>query len=114
MIKVLIADDHSIIRDGLKAMLTGHYLIMVAGEVTNGQQAIEFLKSQQVDIVLMDISMPSSNGIDATKTITEDFPETKVIALSIHEQNEFISQMIHAGAKGYVFKDAEKEELINA
>ena len=114
MIKVLIADDHSIIRDGIKSMLAGHEEIMVTGEVTNGQEALGFLATQVTDIVLMDISMPSSNGIGATKTITDQFPETKVIALSIHEQNEFIWQMIDAGARGYVLKDAERQELVTA
>src|SRR6266700_3927974 len=114
MISVLIADDHSIIRDGIKSMLSGHNQVMVTGEATNGQEAIDFMDLHNIDIILMDISMPLVNGIEATKIITGRFPSTKVIALTIHEQHDFIRQMIQAGAKGYVMKDAERQELLNA
>src|SRR5712671_6924416 len=114
MIKVLIADDHSIIRDGIQSMLAQEEDIIVCGEVTNGNEAIGFVALHAIDIVLMDISMPTSNGISATKTISERFPATRVIALSIHEQSEMVRQMIDAGAMGYLLKDAEKQELLHA
>jgi DNA-binding NarL/FixJ family response regulator len=114
MINVLIADDHTIIRDGIQSMLARHEDIVVCGQVMNGNAAVEFVALHPTDIVLMDISMPSSNGIGATKTITERFPATKVIAISIHEQKELVKQMIDAGAMGYLLKDAEKKELLHA
>ena len=114
MIEVLITDDHSIIRDGLKSMLAGHPEINVTGQASNGKEAIEFLKTKAVDIVLMDISMPVMNGIDATKLISKQFPLTWVIALSIHEENEYLRYMLNEGARGYLLKDVGREELIEA
>ena len=114
MIKILIADDHAIIRDGLKAMLDDHTDIEIVGTADDGNKVLEFLQTREVDIVLMDISMPGLNGIEATKIISINFPEIKVIALTIHEQHEYIRHMIKAGVKGYVLKDAEKEELVQA
>ena len=114
MIEILITDDHSIIRDGLKSMLANHPDIQVVAQAANGSEAIDFLKKHSVDIVLMDISMPILNGIEATKFITKQFPATRVIALSVHEENEYLRYMINEGARGYLSKDVSRDELIEA
>ena len=114
MTTVLITDDHSIIRDGLRSMLDNHADITVVAQASNGSEAIEYLKKHAVDIVLMDISMPVMNGIEATKIITRQFPLTHVIALSIHEENEYLRYMINEGARGYLSKDVARDELIEA
>ena len=114
MINVIIADDHAIIRDGLKAMLAGAAGIEIVGCAGNGKQAIDMLEGSGADVILMDISMPLMNGIEATKIITEKYPAVKVIALTIHEQIDQVRYMLNAGVHGYVLKDAAKEELIQA
>jgi DNA-binding NarL/FixJ family response regulator len=114
MITVMIADDHAIIRDGLKAMLAGAAGIEIVGCADNGKQVIDMLEKSGTDVILMDISMPLMNGIETTKIITEKYPDVKVIALTIHEQIDQVRYMLNAGVKGYVLKDAAKEELIQA
>ena len=114
MIKVLLADDHSIIRDGLKSMLATITDIEIAGEAANGEEVMAFLSVHTADVILMDISMPLMNGIETTRMVADYYPDIHVIALSIHEQYDFIKYMINAGAKGYVSKEAEKEELLDA
>ena len=114
MIRILLADDHSIIRDGLKSMLASADDIEIVGEAGNGEEVMNFLSSNEVDVILMDISMPLMNGIDTTRMIADYYSKVNVLALSIHEQYDFIKYMINAGAKGYVSKEAEKEEILDA
>ena len=111
MIKIIIADDHSLIRDGLKAMLEKDNFCEIVGEAANGNELLDLLKSVNCDVVCTDISMPEMDGIEATAFITKNFPKIKVVCLSMHEEVAFIKQMMEVGAAGYVFKDAPKEEL---
>lgn len=113
-IKVILVDDHEIIRDGIKALLKGAGEIEIAGEAENGQQAIEILKNREVDLILMDISMPVMDGIDATKYISRNFSDVKVIVLSMHDDESHIINMLKAGAVGYIFKNTGKTRLIEA
>ena len=113
-IKVILVDDHEIIRDGIKALLKGADGIDIVGEAENGQEAIELLDKNNIDLVLMDISMPIMDGIDATKYISKNFSWVKVIVLSMHDDESHIINMLKAGAVGYVFKNTGKIKLIEA
>lgn len=114
MIKVLIADDHRLFIDGLKAMLKGTPEIEVVGEAMNGQEVLDFCATNAVDIVIMDISMPVMDGIDATKQLVKAYPQLKILCLSMHNDRNFISDMLKTGAQGYILKNTGKEELIEA
>jgi len=107
MIKLLLADDHQIIRDGIKLMLSKYNGINVVFEASNGNEAINYLqnKKNKVDIVLMDINMPLMDGIEATNIINKRFSKVKVLALTMHADETFISKMLEAGASGYVLKE---------
>ena len=113
-IKVILVDDHEIIRDGIRALLKGAIGIEIAGEAENGQEAIDILEQEEVDLVLMDISMPVMDGIDATNYISQNYPAVKVIVLSMHDDESHIINMLKAGAVGYIFKNTGKIKLIEA
>ena len=113
-IKILLVDDHQIIIDGIKSLLDNVENVKVAGEANNGLEAINTLKVLAVDIVLMDIDMPKMNGIDAAKHIKENFKETKVIILSMHHEGAMIKSLVEIGADGYLLKNSNKEELLDA
>ncbi len=112
--KLIIADDHQIMIDGLKSILQGHAHISIIGIAKNGVQVLEILKKETADIVLTDISMPDMDGIELTRTITRTYPRTRVIALSMHGDTTHINGMIEAGAAGYIYKNASNKELIDA
>jgi len=114
MISVLIVDDHKILRDGLKALLKSDKDIAVVGECDNGVQALEFLKSNKAQIILMDINLPVKNGIETTEEISKLYKESRVIALSMHNEERYISKMLRAGAWSYVLKDSGGEEIHEA
>lgn len=111
-IKVVVVDDHTLLREGLCTILNMEEDISVIGEAGNGHEAIEEAKKVKPDIILMDINMPEMNGIDATRKIKESFPEIKIIALTLHDDDQYVFEMVRAGAKGYVLKDVESQELI--
>jgi DNA-binding NarL/FixJ family response regulator len=111
MIKIIIADDHAIIRDGLKSMLENNPSFSIVAEAANGAELIELLKHTNCDVVCTDISMPEMDGIEVTKYVVKNYPKIKVICLSMHEQVDYIKKMQEAGAVGYIFKDSSKEEL---
>jgi two-component system response regulator NreC len=113
-IRVLIADDHEIVRTGLRMMLGAQEGIDIVGEAENGRQALELTQQLRPDVVLMDLTMPDMNGIEATRAIVDCCPETKVLALTIHEDESYFFQMLHAGALGYVPKRAAPTDLIHA
>lgn len=113
-IKLLIADDHEIFRDGFKLMLTKYPEIELVGEAANGQELIEMAKALQPDVVITDIKMPVIDGIEATKKLSEVFPEMGIIALSMYDDDELIIEMLEAGAKGYLIKNAGKEQITEA
>ena len=114
MIRVLIADDHAILRDGIRSILESQEDIIVVGEASNGEEAVEFVSKLQPDLVLMDISMPKTNGLEATRLIKERFPQVKVLILTQHDNREYIAPALGAGASGYVLKRSGRREMLNA
>lgn len=113
-IKVILVDDHKMFREGLSFLLSKSKNIEVIAEAENGEQFIQLLEKQYPDVVLMDIDMPKMNGIEATKIALSKYPGIKVIALSMNGDEAYYSKMIHAGAKGFVLKQAGSEELEEA
>lgn len=113
-VKVLLADDHKIVRDGIKLMLETQVGIDVVAEANNGVEALEQLKEVLIDIVIMDINMPEMDGITATKEIKNEYPDVKVLALTMSNDDLHIRQMIQAGASGYIMKSAGRNELKDA
>jgi two-component system response regulator NreC len=113
-ISVLIADDHTIVRSGVRMLLEAEDDIRVAGEALNGLEALELAESLQPDIVLMDITMPEMDGLEATRRIKKRFPQINVLVLTMHRSDEYFFEMLKAGASGYILKGAKTSELINA
>jgi DNA-binding NarL/FixJ family response regulator len=114
MIKIVIADDHSIVREGIKAMLQGEATIQIAGEASDGEELLSMLPGLQVDIILMDIDMPVMDGIKATEYISTHFPAIHVLALTMLEGEKQVIQLLQKGALGYVLKNTAPEELLYA
>ncbi len=112
--RVMLADDHKIMREGLKALLEKQPDLEVAAEAENGLDAVRLAKKLMPHIVIMDIGMPGLNGIEATRRITADLPSTKVIALSMHSDKRFVIEMLKAGVSAYLLKDSASEELVSA
>ena len=114
-IRILLADDHQMFREGLRAVLERDARMKVVGEASDGRQAMEMaVASPPPDVVVMDIGMPGLNGVDATRKILADKPKMKVIALSGHTDRHFVAAMLEAGASGYVLKEAASEEILRA
>lgn len=113
-IRVLISDDHAILRSGLKMLLNAEPDIAVIGEATTGEEAIRLAGELQPDLVLMDISMPGIGGLEATAEIKKQHPHIKVLILTMHESEAYLFRTIKAGGSGYVFKKSADTELINA
>ena len=113
-IRVLIADDHKIMLAGLRSLLEKQTDFDVVGEAENGRKAVQMAQKKEPDVVVMDVSMPDLNGIEATKQIIESLPETRVVALSMHSDKRFVMGMLRAGASGYLLKDCASQELANA
>ena len=113
-IRIMIVDDHTVVRDGLSSMLGWHDEFLIAGEASNGVEAVEGYKELQPDIVLMDLRMPEMDGVEAMRCIKDDDPEAKFIVLTTFDTDEYIFDAIEAGAKGYLLKDSSREELFQA
>jgi len=113
-IKIILADDHRIFRKGLKSLLSERENIEVLAEADNGDEALEAARKYKPEIVLMDIAMPKMDGIEATRQIRERLPDTEVVILSMHAKKAYIDQVLKAGAKGYVLKDSDEENLLSA
>ncbi len=113
-ISVLVAEDHTIVRQGLRSILDKEFNIEVSGEAKDGKDVVDKVGRLNPDVVLMDISMPVLNGIDATRQIKKDNPDVKVIILSMHSSEEYIFQSFKAGASGYLIKQTADTELISA
>jgi len=113
-IRVLLADDHTILRAGLRIMLNAQVDISVVGEASDGRQAISETARLSPDVVIMDITMPDLNGIEATKQIKKAMPEVKVLMLTMHENDGYLFQSLRAGASGYMMKESADTELIQA
>lgn len=113
-IRVLLADDHTLIRQGLRALLEREADIKVIGEARNGREAVHQVAALKPDVVIMDISMPRLNGFEATQRIATESPSTRVVALSMHKEEHHVHALLRAGARGYVPKDAPVSELLAA
>jgi len=113
-IKILLADSHQLVRQGLAFLLEGEAEMRVVGEAEDCRTAMRLIQKLSPQVVIMDISLPDLNGVEATRLILSDFPEVKVIALSMHSDSLFVLNMLNAGASGYLLKDCALEELIKA
>jgi two-component system response regulator NreC len=113
-IRVLLADDHRMMREGIRALLERHQDIEVVGEASDGREAVRLATQLCPDVVVMDVSMPLLNGIEATRQIRRDCPEVRVLILTVHEGKEIVAQLLVAGAHGYIIKRAAAEELLSA
>jgi len=113
-IKILLADDHKITRDGLRALLEQQSNMNVVGEAENGREAVRLAMDLAPDVVVMDISMPELNGIEATRQIRGDLPDTKVVALSMYADRRYVVGMLKAGVSGYLLKNCAFDELVSA
>ena len=112
--RILIADDHGVLRGGLRSLLSPESDLDVVGEAEDGAQALQLALQLRPDLILMDISMPNLGGIEALKQLGEVLPDTKVLMLTVHEDESLLRKAIQAGASGYVVKRAAESELINA
>ncbi|MCB0154232.1 MAG: response regulator transcription factor [Anaerolineae bacterium] len=113
-IKVLLAEDHTIVRKGITSLLAAEADIEVVGEAEDGQEAVEKVEQLSPDVVLMDNTMPVLNGLEATRQIKKRFPEVKVLVLTMHTTEEYIQQFLQAGASGYLIKKTAPKELVTA
>ncbi len=113
-IRVLLVDDHSILREGLRAMLHYYSDVVVAGEAQDGLEAVEMVEAVSPDVVLMDIAMPSMNGIEATRRIVREHPGARVLILTQYEDRQYIMPLLEAGASGYLPKRCMGADLVNA
>lgn len=113
-VNIILADDHTLFREGLLTILNSELEFNVVAQAENGREVIKLLRKHDVDVIIMDIAMPELNGIEATRQILHDDPEKKIIALSMHSDSHFVTGMLKAGAKGYLLKDCAGDELIKA
>ncbi|MFT5356089.1 MAG: DNA-binding NarL/FixJ family response regulator [Polyangiales bacterium] len=114
MIRVLIADDHTLLRKGLVRILDAEATIEVVGEASNGREALLLFATTQPDVLVLDIVMPEKDGLDVTKELLIHHPDARILVLSAHEEVEFVSRLLQAGAKGFLPKDAEPKTLVAA
>lgn len=113
-IKIVVVDDHTIVRQGLKMILAAQPDIEVVGEAANGREAVDLVQKLKPDIVLMDVAMPELNGIDATRRMVEANSRLKILVLSMHKEAVYVREILRAGARGYILKDAIDTELLSA
>ncbi|MCF7807529.1 MAG: response regulator transcription factor [Candidatus Marinimicrobia bacterium] len=113
-VRIILADDHTLFREGLLTILNAELEFKVVAQADNGRDVVKLLRKHEVDVIIMDIAMPELNGIEATRQITKDYPEVKIVALSMHSDSHFVTGMLKAGAKGYLLKDCAGVELIKA
>lgn len=113
-ITVLIVDDHPLLRQGLKTLLELEGGITVVGQASNGPEAIRLAKQLQPDVVLLDINMPGMNGVEVAKVLREQQPDLGILVLTIHDDETYVKEMIRSGAKGYLLKDAEPRQVVQA
>ncbi len=113
-IQILLVDDHPIVRKGTKEMLEPYADLTVIGEAADGREALAFVNATRPDVILMDVSMPGMNGIDATKQIKQHHPSVAVLVLTSFDDDAYVFALLEAGAAGYILKNAREEELINA
>ncbi|MEQ8908317.1 MAG: response regulator transcription factor [Vicingaceae bacterium] len=114
MIKVIVVDDHQMFIDGIEELIKSMPDVEVVGEANNGVDLIDLLSKQAADVILMDVNMPKMDGYEATKKVAADYPESKVIMLTMHDSSQYIQKLIKAGASGYILKNTGKAELQEA
>lgn len=112
--KILIADDHAMIRDGVKNLINQHIEYSVIGEATNGNEALSLYRSLKPDLLILDISLPDVNGMEVSRQLLEEFPQASIIVLSMYDGEDYISRCLEIGVKGYVVKNESGSELENA
>ena len=112
--QLVIADDHALVRKGIRSMLDGEPGLEVVGEATNGREALQLCHRLRPDLVLMDVRMPEMDGLEATRAIKQEFPRVAVLMVTMHENPEYLYEALKAGAAGYVLKKSSAEEVINA
>lgn len=110
-LRVLLVEDHTLVRAGIRALLENLPGVEVVGEAGDGQEALRLIAQHQPDVVVMDIGMPKLNGLEAAARVARDYPKTRVIILSMHLNEEYVIRALHAGAAGYLLKDAGTAEL---
>lgn len=113
-LRLLLADDHGMFREGLRALIEKQTDLEVVGEAANGREAVRLARDLTPTVVVMDVSMPDLNGVEATRRILKRSPKAKVIALSMHSDRRFVVEMLRAGAQGYLLKDCAYDELVRA
>ncbi len=112
--RILLADDHTVVRNGFRMILGSQSDLEVVGEASNGREAVELALSAQPDVIVMDVTMPELNGIEATRRICEAAPRTRILALSMHKDAVYVREILRAGAKGYLLKDSGENDFLNA
>ena len=113
-IRIVLADDHSVVRQGFRMILNAHSDLEIVGEAGNGREAVELAATLRPDVVVMDVAMPELNGIEATRRLTADNPHVRVVALSMHKDSVYVREILRAGARGYLLKDSVADDLVAA
>lgn len=113
-IRILLADDHAVVRQGFKMILSAQSDMEIVGEAGNGREATELAEELKPDVVVMDVAMPELNGIEATRRLSSSLPHTRVIALSMHKDSVYVREILKAGARGYLLKDSPAGDLVSA
>ena len=113
-IRILLADDHAVVRQGFKMILAAQPDMEIVGEAANGREAVELAEQLRPDVVVMDVSMPELNGIEATRRLASLVPRARVVALSMHKDSVYVREILHAGARGYLLKDSGAADLVAA
>jgi DNA-binding NarL/FixJ family response regulator len=114
MVRILLADDHALVRQGFRLILASQPDLEIVGEAGNGREAVEMAEALKPDIVVMDVAMPELNGIEATRRLAESCPKTRVLALSMHKDSVYVREILRAGARGYLLKDSIDKDLVSA
>jgi two-component system response regulator NreC len=112
--RIVLVEDHTVVREGLRMLLASHHDLEVVGEAGDGREAVQCVENLRPDLVLMDLSMPGKDGMEATREIKRRFPETKILALTVHDSEEYVLVALKAGADGYILKKATHAELVMA
>jgi DNA-binding NarL/FixJ family response regulator len=112
--RILLADDHAVVRQGFKMLLAAQPDMEIAGEASNGREAVEAAERLRPDVVVMDVAMPELNGIEAMRRLATSVPHARVIALSMHKDSVYVREILRAGARGYLLKDSDAEDLVSA
>ena len=113
-IRILLADDHAVVRQGFRAMLAQQPDIAIVGEAGNGREVMALAEKTKPDLIVMDVAMPELNGIEATRRLTASMPGIRILALSMHKDSVYVREMLKAGAKGYLLKDSCESDLLDA